>query len=223
MSTALKAPGYTAPIQAPRLLVLALAPLIAFMTLAHTIVEGDSASTMTPTQLDERAALWIVVAVLWVLPVVIAGVAFAAIASTFDGGTRLRLLAGFGVALLAGHVAAQAALIVLHDTRTLAHSTTYALAILLSLVGWWVIDVVAALTCLQLFRRGGSARKTSAVVGVVTGLFLLLEIAVYLPALVGRGELHDTIGLPPMLLPIIWAVLGGVLWRSRGSRPEAGR
>jgi hypothetical protein len=214
LSADLTARAATAPTRAPRLLVLAIVPLIAFMALAHTTIEGDSASTMTPAQLDDRAAMWIIVAILWVLPVVLAGIAFATLASELDPGSSLRPLAGVGIALLACHVVAQAAVVAFDDSRTLADSTTYAVAILLSLLGWWVIDVVAALTCLRLYRSRGAARKTSGVVGVLTALFLLLEIAVYLPALVGSQELHDTIGLPPMLLPLLWAVLGGVLWRS---------
>lgn len=215
MPTDLTARTETHSLRASRLLVLAIAPLIAFMALAHTTIEGDSASTMTPGQVDDRAALWIIVAILWVLPVVLAALAFTSLSSQLDQGASLRPLAGAGIALLAAHVVAQAAVLVFDDSQTLADSTTYAVAILLSLLGWWITDVVAAATCLRLYRRRGAARITSAVVGVLTGLFLLLEVAVYLPALVGDQELHDTIGLPPMLLPILWAILGGVLWRSR--------
>lgn len=201
--------------RAPRLLVLALVPLVAFMALAHTTIEGDSASTMTPAQVDEQAAWWIVVAVLWVMPVVMAGIAFAILSADLPGRLPLRPLVALGVALLVAYVLAQVAVVAVDDSRTLADSTTFAVAILLSLLGWWVVDLVAALTCLRLFRRGGVARRTAGVVGSLTALFLLLEIAVYLPALAGGAELHDTVGLPPMVLPALWAVLGGVLWRSR--------
>lgn len=210
----------TAVSRAPRLLVLALVPLVAFMALAHTTIEGDSASTMTPAQVDDRAVWWIVVAVLWVLPVVMAAIAFAMLAPGLPGRVPLRPVATVGVALLVGYVLAQVVVLALDDSRTLADSTTFATAVLLSLLGWWVTDLVAALACLRLHRRGGAARRTAAFVGTLTALFLLLEIAIYLPALAGGAELHDTVGLPPMLLPVLWAVLGGVLWRSREDAPD---
>ena len=212
MSTILTRPATTLAGPA-RLLLLALVPLVAFMALAHTTVEGSSASSMTPAQVDERAVQWIIVAVLWVLPVAVAAVVFAVIAVRLGRAGFLRPLAGLGVALLVAHVVAQVTVVWFDDSTTLADSTYYSLAILLSLLGWWAVDVVAALTCLRLFKRR-LAPKTSVVVGVVTILFLLLEVAVYLPALVGGEELHDTIGLPPMLLPVLWAILGGILWRT---------
>jgi hypothetical protein len=209
------APLTTAPASAligpSRLLVLAVVPLVAFMALAHLTVEGDSASSMTQAQVDERAAQWIIVAALWVLPVGVAGVGFALIAARLGRRTVLPLAAA-GLALLTAHVAAQAALVWFDDSRTLADSTYYSVAILASLLGWWAIDALAGLTCLHLSRHT-RARKTSLAVGVATILFLLLEVAIYLPALVGGAELHDTIGLPPMLLPFLWAVLGVKLRR----------
>ena len=204
----------SAPAGACRLLVLAIVPLVAFMALAHTTIEGSSASSMTPADVDERAAQWIIVAVLWVLPVALAGVAFAIIAARLGGRVPPAALTGLGLALLAAHVATQATVVWSDDSTTLADSTIYSLAILLSLLGWWVIDLVAALTCLRLYKSR-LAPKTSMTVGVLTILFLLGEVAVYLPALVGSAELHDTIGLPPMLLPVLWAILGGVLLRTR--------
>jgi len=214
MSTLLTRSSATVPAGVSRLLVLAIVPLVAFMALAHTTIEGSSASSMTPAQVDERAAQWIIVAVLWVLPVALAGVAFVVIAARLGGGIPVWPLAGAGIALLAAHVVAQVAVVWFDDSSTLADSINYSLAILLSLWGWWAVDVVAALTCLRLYKRR-LAPRTAMVVGVLTILFLFVEVAVYLPALVGSAELHDTIGLPPMLLPVLWAVLGGVLWRGR--------
>lgn len=52
-------------------------------------------------------------------------------------------------------------------------------------------------------------------IGAVTALFVVGEVAIYLPSLLGDAALHDTVGLPPMLLPVLWAVLGGVLWRAQ--------
>ena len=190
-----------------RLLLFALLPLVAFMAMAHTTVVGNSAGEMTADQVDERALPWIAVAVLWVLPVVLAAVAF-----TIVGARFVRPLAIAGVAFLVAYVAAQAGVVWIDDAEALAESSWLALAILLSLLGWWSIELAAILTCLQLFKSR-VAPKAALVIGVLTALFFLLEVAVYLPALVGGQELHETVGLPPMVLPGLWAVLGGVLWR----------
>jgi hypothetical protein len=195
-----------------RLLLFALLPLVAFMAMAHTTVVGDSAAEMTAAQVDERALQWIAVAVLWMLPAALAAVAFTAIAARLGRGGQVKPLAGLGIALLVAYVAAQAGVVWIDDAEVLAESSLLALAILLSLLGWWAIDVVAVLTCLRLFKSK-VAPKTALVIGVLTALFLVLEVAVYLPALIGGQELHETVGLPPMALPVLWAILGGVLWR----------
>lgn len=195
-----------------QLLLLALIPLVAFMALAHVTVVGGSAAEMTAAQVDERALPWIAVAVLWMLPAAFAAVAFTAIAARLGRGRPVKLLAGLGIALLVAYVAAQAGVVWIDEAETLAESSLLALAILLSLLGWWAIDVAAVLTCLRLYQSK-MAPRTALVIGVLTTLFLVLEVAVYLPALIGGQELHATVGLPPMVLPALWAILGGVLWR----------
>jgi hypothetical protein len=191
-----------------RLLLFALLPLVAFMALAHTTIVGNSAGEMTAAQVDERALPWLSVAVLWILPVVLAAVAFIGIGR----GGLVKPLAVLGIALLVAYVVAQAGVVWIDNAQALAESSWLALAILLSLLGWWSIELAAILTCLQLFKSK-VAPKAALVVGVLTALFFLLEVAVYLPALIGGQELHETVGLPPMVLPALWAILGGVLWR----------
>ncbi|WP_410793311.1 hypothetical protein [Kribbella sp. C-35] len=195
-----------------RLLVIALVPLVAFMAMAHTTVVGDAASDMTAAQVDERALPWITVAVLWILPIALAAVAFTAIAARLGRGSAVKPLAVLGVVLLMAYVVAQACVVWIDSAAALADSSWLAAAILLSLLGWWSVDVAAVLTCRHLFKHK-VAPRTALVIGILTAAFLLLEIAIYLPALVGGQELQDTVGLPPMLLPALWAILGGVLWR----------
>lgn len=197
------------------LLLLALLPLVAFMALAHVTVVGGSAVEMTAAQVDERALQWMAVAVLWTLPSAFAAFAFTAIA---PGSRAVRLLAGLGIALLIAYVVAQAGLVWIDKAETLAESSWLPLAILLSLLGWWAIDVAAVLTCLSLYRSK-VAPKAALVIGVLTVLFLVLEVAVYLPALIGSQELNATVGLPPMVLPALWAILGGVLKRPGSQLP----
>ena len=49
----------------------------------------------------------------------------------------------------------------------------------------------------------------------MTTLYLVVELLTYLPALLGSATLADTVGLPPFLLGIFWAVLGGIVLRAR--------
>jgi hypothetical protein len=193
-----------------RLLLIALVPLVAFMAMAHTTVVGNSAGEMNAAQVDDRALRWMIVAVLWILPVVLGAVAFSAITA----GRAVKVLATVGIALLIAYVAAQAAVVWIDDTYLIADSSWFALAMLLSILGWWAIDLAAVLTCLHLFRTKVVPR-TALVIGILTAVLTLLEVAIYLPALLGAQELHATVGLPPMLLPVLWAILGGVLWRNR--------
>ncbi len=191
------------------LLLIALVPLVAFMGLAHLTVVG-SAGAMTAAQVDARALPWMAVAVLWIAPVTLAAFAFRAIA-----GGVVRLLAATGIGLSAAYVVAQAAVVWIDRAERLAESSLLPLAILLSLLAWWAVDVAAVVTCLRLSKNS----RTALVIGVLTGLFLVLEVAIYLPALIGGQKLIDTVGLPPMVLPVLWAVLGWSL-RRRGSRPH---
>ncbi|HSV39195.1 MAG TPA: hypothetical protein VLI04_10570 [Nocardioidaceae bacterium] len=186
---------------------MALAPVVVFMAMAHTTIEGESAAEMTPSQVTDRFLPWVLVALFWALPVALAALAFVRI----DRRRPVRLAAGAGIVLLAGYVVAQAGIAAI-DSATLGDSQLFAFAILLSLLGWWSVDLAAILTCAGL-HRSGIVTRTALVVGILTALLVVVEVAVYLPALVGEATLHDTIGLPPMALPILWAVLGGALWR----------
>lgn len=215
MSQSLTGPSIAA-VGPGRLLVAALIPLVAFMAMAHTTVVGDSAGSMTPSQVGDRAVQWILVACFWVLPVILAAIAFTQLATHLEAGSLIRLLAFVGIVLLIAHVVAQAGVIWFVDSPTLGDSPLYASAILISLLGWWAVDIVALLTCRELFRAK-VAPTAALVIGLLTGLFLVLELVIYVPALVGGKELHDTIGLPPMLLPLLWAVLGAILWRKAAS------
>lgn len=215
MSQSLTGPSI-ASVGPSRLLVAALVPLVAFMALAHITVVGDSAGSMTPSQIGDRAVQWILLAAFWVLPVALAAIAFMQLATLLQTGGTIRLLAVVGIVFLLAHVVAEAGVIWFVESPTLGDSSLYAFAILLSLLGWWVVDVAAVLTCRELFRAKVVPRP-ALIIGLITGLLLVLELVVYVPALVGGKELHDTIGLPPMLLPLLWAVLGAILWRKAAS------
>lgn len=200
-----------------RLLVSALVPLALFMVGAHFTVVGATSARMSPDQVADRAMPWVLVAVLWVTPVVMAAAAFSRIAVTLAAGTIsspvARTLAATGIVLLVGYVAGQVVLVITVATPEVGDSGIFAAAVLLSLLGWWLVDVVALLGCWTLVRAR-IMRRTALVVGVLTALALLLEVAIYFPALVGDAQLRDTVGLPPMLLPVLWALLGWRLWRA---------
>lgn len=62
-------------------------------------------------------------------------------------------------------------------------------------------------------------------IAVVTGLYLVLELLTYLPAL-GSPELAETTGPPPLLLGFVWALLGYDCWpgvRSASRQPPPAR
>ena len=217
MSQSLTGPSIAA-VGPARMLVAALVPLVAFMAMAHVTIVGDSAGSMTPSQIGDRTVQWILVACLWVLPVILAAIAFMRIATLLGAGSVIRALALVGIVLLVGNVAAQTAVIWFVDAPTLGDSTLYAFAILVSLLGWWAVDIVALLTCRELFRANVVPRA-ALVIGLMTGLLLVLEVVIYVPALVGGSELYKTIGLPPMLLPLLWAALGAILWRKADATP----
>jgi hypothetical protein len=193
-----------------RILFAAFVPVVPFMALAHTTVVGETAASMTPAQLGERTVQWMGVSILWVLPVLLAAVAFILLTTLLGSNTAARPLAVAGIALLLGYVATQVALVWFVDAATLADGPVYAVGILLSLLGWWAVALGAVLTCRQLFRAQ-LAPRAALVIGLLTALLFVIEVAVYLPALVGDQELHETVGLPPMLLPLLWAILGGFL------------
>lgn len=205
------------PVAGPgRLLVVALVPLVAFMAMAHTTIVGQTAASMTPAQVGDRAVQWMVVACLWVLPVILAAIAVTRLATILGSSSPVRPLAAVGIVLLVAYVAAQVGVVWFVDSPTLADSSVFALAILLSLLGCWAVDVAALLTCRQLFRAR-LAPRAALVIGLLSALLIVIEVAVYLPALVGSQELHETVGLPPMLLPLLWAILGGILWKEGAS------
>ena len=92
MSQSLTGPSI-ASVGPSRLLVAALVPLVAFMALAHITVVGDSAGSMTPSQIGDRAVQWILLAAFWVLPVALAAIAFMQLATLLQTGGTIRLLA----------------------------------------------------------------------------------------------------------------------------------
>jgi hypothetical protein len=199
-----------------RLLVVALIPVIAFMMMAHITIVGGTAASMTPAEIHDRAPQLLIVSCLWVLPAILAAIAFTRLATILGSSSMLRPLAAIGVVFLVAHVAAQVWVVWFVDSPTLADTSVYALTILLSLLGWWAVDLAALLTCLRLFQAR-LAPRAALVIGVLSGLLFVIEVAVYLPALVGSQELHDTIGLPPMLMPLLWAILGAILWKKGAS------
>ena len=89
------------------LLVAALVPVVGFMALAHT-VEGESSATMTPAQVCDRAGAWLVFSCLWVLPVILAALAFVRLATAVGHDRSVRPLAAAGATFLVGDVLAQA-------------------------------------------------------------------------------------------------------------------
>ncbi|WP_433018981.1 hypothetical protein [Kribbella sp. CA-294648] len=196
------------------LFLVALVAVVAFVVTANATIVADSAGEMTAAQVEDRALQWIVMAVLWMLSAALGAVAFMAIAARLGGSRPVTVLARVGKVILLAYVAAQAGVVWIDDAEVLGDSSWLALAILLSLLGWWLIVVAAILTCRRLFQSR-VAPRTALVIGVLTALYVVLEVAVYLPALIGEQELHETMALPSIVPPVLWAILGGVLLRKQ--------
>ncbi len=201
------------------LLVLTLPAFVGYLVVAvatiATKVETSSAE-LTPAQLSDLGPSWVALHVFWMLPSVLAAVGLAQIASRgqLRHGGGVRALAGVAVVLAAAYLVVQL-LAFGFDGATWGDSRLYAVGVLLSIaVGWVGTEPATILVAVGLARRG-LARRSMYALAAVTTLYLVVELLTYLPALLGSATLADTVGLPPFLLGICWAVLGGIVLRAR--------
>lgn len=203
-----------------RLLVLTLPAYAAFVALSAAVIAPRveiSSAEMPPEQIAEIAPAWVAITVLWMLPPAIAAIALASIARRLP---RTRLTAA--VPVLAGAVGLLAlgyVVVTLFawgvQTPTWGDSPLFAAGFVLSLLVGWLGVHPASLLVLGALIRAGIARRTAIVIGAIYALYWAFELLVYVPALLDPGSLADsTIGLPPFLLGIFWAVMGGALLRA---------
>ena len=209
------------------MLILTLPAFVAFLALAVATIaqEADSSSAeLTPAEISDLGVSWVAVQALWAAPSVLAAIGLVLLAR------RLRLPRTAAVpALGAAAVVLAVAYLVVQvlafgvDGATWGDSRLYPLGVVLSLAVGWVGTLPATLLVTVALARGGIVRKTAWTIATLTALYFIVELLTYLPVLLGPATLAETAGLPPFLLGIFWAVLGGVLLRTRvpsGASPQ---
>ncbi len=207
--TSLARPGW--------LLLASLPPFVAFLFVAASTLRGkvEFAGELTPDQLAEIQLPWILMALLWLVPVLLGGGGLFLLAGRLRGrfAPAVRLLSAASMALVAAHFILQVTALGA-DGPTLSDSSAFMTGVALSVFGFWAGYLATITACIDLIRQR-IARWPATIVAVLASGCLLLDVLTFLPAFVGEASLSETVGLPPFLLAVFWAVLGGGLVMSR--------
>jgi hypothetical protein len=175
-----------------------------------------SSAELTPAEIAGIEPAFTALNILWVLPPVLAAAALAAISRSLPPSTALiavRYLAWTTAALGIAHVVV-GALASRQEVAAWGDSPLFTAGVIVSLLMGWLGVHPATLIVLQALVRAGAATRTALVVGVLYTLYWVLEILLYLPVLLDpSGTAFATAGLPPFLLGLFWAAVGGALIR----------
>lgn len=209
------------------LLILTLPAFVAFLAVAVVTIAAEadsSAAELTAAQISDLGLSWVAVHLLWTAPSVLAATALVLIARRrqLPRTGAVPVLCGAAVVLAAAYLVVQVLAFGV-DGATWGDSRLYQLGVVLSLAVGWVGTLPATLLVTVALARRGIARRVAWTVAALTGLYFAVELLTYLPVFLGPTTLAETPGLPPFLLGIFWAVLGGALLRSRvtsGSSPQ---
>lgn len=211
-TTGLKRPAW--------LLIASLPVFVVYLVVASSVLSDkveDTSAELTPHQLDGMRGGWIAASILWFVPVVIGALGLLDLSRRVPGPARLRSVAKVGallsIPLLAVWLVLQLSLLGA-DGPTLGDNGIYAPAVALSVFAFWAAFVSTIAMC-ALLRRSGIARVLPWIVGVLCVLYLVFDLLTYLPAFFGSDKLADAVGLPPFLIAVFWAVIGGGLLRHR--------
>lgn len=216
------APSSTLTSRRPEVLLVSTLPaFVAYVAVAAatlaTVADTTSAE-LTPAQVSGLGASWMLVHLLWMAPSVLAALGLSGLLGRErPGGADVRRLvvpATLGLAVL--YVATQAVAYRV-DTATWGDSGWYAVGVGLSLVVGWGVTIPATLLVTARLVREGVVPRAARVVAVLTGVYLLWEVATYVAIVVGPPTLIDTVGPPPFVLGLLWAGVGARLWWSRRS------
>ena len=207
-------------LKGPGWLLVATAPAyVAYLAVAVSTIaeEVKTSSDLTPADLDDLGVAWMTVHALWVLPTLLAAAALVGLSRSL-AGRGLRLVPG----LVAIAVACEAAYLVVNalaygtDAATWGDSALYPASVLASLFAGWFGVHAATLVVVAALAKAGPARRTALVVGVLYALYVVFEVLTYLPVMFGPTDFAGFLGgLPPFLVGILWATLGGGLLKSR--------
>ena len=200
------------------LLVATLPAYVAYLALAVATIarEAHTSADLTPAEIDGFGVAWMAMHVLWVLPLVLAAIALVGLARRVPGPlTRcVPAFAAIAVAAASMYLVVNA-LAFGAESETWGESALYPWSPVASLVAGWFGVHVATLIVIVALVREGIARRTALVVGIVYALYAVFEVLTYLPVVFGPATFADFLGgLPPFLLGIFWAVLGGGLLKS---------
>ncbi|GAA1501882.1 hypothetical protein [Nocardioides humi] len=203
------------------LLVASLPAFVAYLVAAITLLAGkvESSAELTTAQMSDLGVGWFAVNLLWVLPSVLAAAGLAVLGprlpERFPALSLVPVLAAVAVALCTAYVVVSS-IGFGFDHATYGESWTYPASGLLSLGAGWIGTYPATLLVAVALVRAGIARRTAVAIAAILALYWIVELLVYLPIIVGPDEFADLRGgLPPFLLGIFWAVLGGGVLRSR--------
>ncbi len=217
--TLISAPPEHAAQRPAWLLVLSLPAFVAYVVLALATIATkveETAAELTPTQLSDLGASWVALHLLWALPSVLAALGLSRISSLLHlrHASVVRILAGAALVLAVAYFVVQL-FAPRFDGSAWGDSPLYGTGVILSLAAGWAGTLPATILVALALASRGVARRSMWAVAVVTSLYLVVELLVYLPALLGSATLADTVGLPPFLLGIVWAALGGMVLRAR--------
>ena len=199
------------------LLILTLPVFIGYLAVAGATIarEADGSSAeLTPAQLSHLGVWWMALHVLWIAPSVLAAIGLAWLARRW----RLRNTAAVLVFACTALVLAAAYVVVQafafgFDGATWGDSRLYPLGVMLSLAVGWAGTLPATVLVAVAVAGRGIARKTAWTVAALLCLYFGFELLTYLPVLLGPATFAETAGLPPFLLGVLWAGLGGGLLR----------
>ena len=210
-------PTSAAGLKRPAVLLIAtLAAFVVYVSFAVATIarEVGTSADLTPAQMDDLGAVWLGLHVLWVVPPILAAIALTFLSRMLQGATR------FVPALAAVTIVFAGAYLLVNlvaygsDTATWGGNALYPWSIALSLAAGWLGVLPATLLTSTALARQGIARRTAWTVTALVGLYWVVELLTYLPVLLGPETFAGFEGgLPPFLLGILWAILGGGLLR----------
>jgi hypothetical protein len=200
------------------LLVLTLPAFVAYLAVAVATVatKADSSSgELTPAQVSDLGASWMLLHLLWMTPSVLAILGLVGLAERAGERARATLptLMGVTLVLTALYLVSQVMAYGV-DTPTWGDSAWYPTGMTLSLAVGWLGTIPATVLVTLGLAGGGTIPRTARTIAALCGLYLVWEVATYASIAIGSATLLDTVGPPPFLLGVLWAVLGARLWWS---------
>ncbi|GAA3219675.1 hypothetical protein ACFO1B_17945 [Dactylosporangium siamense] len=185
-----------------RLLVLALAPFLAWFVLAMATLAQtgvDNSADFTPGVLADVRLQWVAIAVLYALAVLTGAAGMAMVATSPGLTVATRIASGVSAVAIIGNLVLALSMSG-STTAKLSDNSLWSPSLWLSMISIWAALAAIVLTGVGL-RRTGVLRRTGLVVAIIAGLILLADLAL-------GGA------FPPLLVGFLWLAIGiGLLRR----------